>query len=100
MTLLNAHAAWCQHVIETTLIKKKQPKRVYKYFTKYSDQAMLKVVGNLIEHAESINARGTIMMLINARLWAHKRRDNLRMMKDFAIHAIESLVRERNSLGD
>ena len=40
------------------------------------------------------------MMLINGKLWAHKRRDNLRMMKDFAVRAIESLVRERNSLGD
>ena len=40
------------------------------------------------------------MMLINGRLWAHKRRDNLRMIKDFAVRAIESLVRERNSLGD
>ena len=61
---------------------------------------MIKVVGNLVEHAESINARGAIMMLINGRLWCHKRRDNLRMIKDFAIRAIESLVRERNSLGD
>ena len=40
------------------------------------------------------------MMLINARLWCHKKRDNLRMMKDFAVRGIESLVRERNSLGD
>ena len=61
---------------------------------------MIKVVGNLVEHAENINARGAIMMLINARLWAHNRRDNLRMIKDFAVRAIESLVRERNSLGD
>ena len=61
---------------------------------------MIEVVGNLIEHAESMNARGAIMMLINGRLWAHKRRDNLRMIKDFAVRAIESLVRERSSLGD
>ena len=61
---------------------------------------MITIVGNLVEHAEHINARGAIMMLINGKLWAHKRRDNLRMMKDFAVRAIESLVRERNSLGD
>jgi len=61
---------------------------------------MTKIVGNLIEHSETINARGAIMMLINAKLWCHKRRDNLRMMKDFAIRAVECLVRERNSLGD
>ena len=61
---------------------------------------MITIVGNLVDHAEHINARGAIMMLINGKLWAHKRRDNLRMMKDFAVRAIESLVRERNSLGD
>ena len=61
---------------------------------------MAKVVKNLIQEAENINARGAIMMLINGRLWSHKKRDNLRMMKDFAVRAIETLVRERNSLGD
>ena len=40
------------------------------------------------------------MMLINAKLWCHKKRDNLRMMKDFSVKAVECLVRERNSLGD
>ena len=40
------------------------------------------------------------MMLINGRLWSHKKRDNLRMMKDFSLKAIGTLVRERNSLGD
>ena len=39
-------------------------------------------------------------MLINGRLWSHKKRDNLRMMKDFAVRAIGCLERERNSLGD
>lgn len=32
VTLLNAHAAWCHHIIEKTLINKQQPKRVYRAF--------------------------------------------------------------------
>ena len=100
VTILNAHAAWCHYMIETVLIDKKQPKRVYGLFTKYSDQVLEKVVPNLIEEAENINSRGAIMMLINGRLWCHKKRDNLRMMKAFAVKAITTLVRERNSLGD
>ena len=100
VTLLNAHSAWCHHMIDTVLIQKKQPKRVYRVFIRYSDLVLAKVVKNLIHEAENINARGAIMMLINGRLWSHKKRDNLRMMKDFAVRAIETLVRERNSLGD
>ena len=100
VTLLNAHAAWCHHMIETVLIKKKQPRRVYTTFTKYSDKVLETVLKNLIQHATEINARGALMMLINARLWSHKRRDNHRMMKDFAVRAIVCLERERDSLGD
>lgn len=59
-----------------------------------------KIFVNLIDQAENVNARGAIMMLINGRLWSHKKRDNHRMIKDFAVRAIDSLVRERNSLGD
>lgn len=87
-------------MIETVLIKKGQPKRVYSVFIKYSDQVLVTVLRNLIEHADEINARGAIMMLINGKLWSHKKRDNLRMMKDFAINAIGCLERERASLGD
>ena len=100
VTLLNAHAAWCHHMIDTVLIQKKQPKRVYRVFIRYSDLVLAKVLKNLIQEAENINVRGAILMLINGRLWSHKKRDNLRMMKDFAVRAIETLVRERNSLGD
>ena len=100
VTLLNAHAAWCHNMIDTVLIQKKQPKRVYRVFIRYSDLVLAKVLKNLIQEAENINVRGAILMLINGRLWSHKKRDNLRMMKDFAVRAIETLVRERNSLGD
>lgn len=58
------------------------------------------VLTNLIEHADTINARGVITMLINGKLWSHKKRDNLRMMKDFSVRAIGCLERERDSLGD
>ena len=100
VTLLNAHTAWCHHMIDTVLIQKKQPKRVYRVFIRYSDLVLAKVLKNLIQEAENINVRGAILMLINGRLWSHKKRDNLRMMKDFAVRAIETLVRERDSLGD
>ena len=39
-------------------------------------------------------------MLINGRLWTHKKRDNMRMMKDFAVRCIDTLARERLSLGN
>ena len=70
---------------------------MYNVFIKYSDQVLVTVLRNLIEHADEINARGAIMMLINGKLWSHKKRDNLRMMKDFAINAIGCLERERDS---
>lgn len=100
VTMLNAHAVWCHHMIEKTLIYKKQPKGVYRAFVKYNDQMLSYILKNLIEKADTINARGAIMMLINGRLWSFKRRDNFRMMKDFSIRAIGCLVRERESLGD
>ena len=37
VTMLNAHAAWATHIIDETLIKKKQKRGVYKTFKKYSD---------------------------------------------------------------
>ncbi len=40
VTLLNAYAAWCHHMIETVLLKKNQPKRVYSVFIKYNDQVL------------------------------------------------------------
>lgn len=100
VTFLNAYAAWCHHIIEKTLIRKQQPKRVYRVFQRYNDSVLQYVLKNLIEHSDNINARGAIMMLINGRLWSHKKRDNLRMMKDFSVRAIGCLVRERQSLGD
>ena len=87
-------------MIDTVLIKKKQPKRVYSYFIKYNDQVLAKVIPRLIEKSDQINIKGAIMMLINGRLWTHKKRDNMRMMKDFAVRCIDTLARERLSLGD
>ena len=40
VTLLNAYAAWCHHMIETVLLKKEQPKRVYRVFMQYNDQVL------------------------------------------------------------
>ena len=100
VTLLNAHAAWFVHVIEKTLIHKQQPKGVYRAFLNYNDAVLRHVLQNLIKHAETINARGAIMMLINGRLWTHKKRDNMWMMKDFSIRALACLAKERRSLGN
>ncbi len=100
VTILCAHAEWCHHMIDTVLIKKRQPKRVYRYFIRYNDQVLARVLPKLIEKADTINARGALMMLINGRLWSGKKRDNCRMMKDFAVRSIDTLVRERSSLGD
>ena len=52
VTILNAHAEWCHHIIDTVLIKKKQPKRVYSYFIKYNDQVLAKVIPRLIEKSD------------------------------------------------
>ena len=67
---------------------------------KYSDSVVKQVFGHLITHAHTVNARGAILILVNGRLWAHKKRDNYRMLKDFSLRAIESLVRERSSMGE
>lgn len=100
VTLLQAYGEWVHHMIDETLVKKKQPRRFYHAFCKYNDQVLLHVLRHLISNADEINARGCIMMLMHGRLWAHKKRDNMRMMKDFAVRAIGCLARERDSLGD
>ena len=82
------------------MIHKKQPKRVYRVFLKYSDIVLSKVLKQLIDHVDQINLRGTMLILINGKLWSHKKRDNCRMMKDFAVRAIDILARERDSMGD
>ena len=37
VTILIAHATWFQHMVKEVLVERKQPKRVYRFFVKYSD---------------------------------------------------------------
>ena len=53
VTMLNAHAAWATHIIDETLIKKKQKRGVYKAFKKYSDSVFEQLATNLIQRADS-----------------------------------------------
>ena len=55
---------------------------------------------NLIENADQINLKGTLLALVNGNVTHLKRRHNMRLMKSFAFRGLDTLARERKSLGD
>lgn len=38
VTVFNSHAAWSAHIVDQTILKKEQPRQVYKSFKKYNGE--------------------------------------------------------------
>ena len=98
--MLNAHSAWVTHVIDETLIKRDQKKRVYKTFKKYSDEVFEKLISQLLQNIDQVNLKGVMLVLVNGQVVHLRKRDNIRKLRDVAFKGIGALVRERNSLGE
>lgn len=99
VTMFCAHAAWAAHQIDECLIKKKQPARVFKIFKKYNAAFYEKIVVNLNRNAQEINLKGTLLALVNGNVAHLKRRDNIRLMHEFALRGVQAIKREQNSMG-
>ncbi len=88
VTMFCAHAAWAAHQIDECLIKKKQPAKVFKNFKKYNSEFYEKIVVNLNRNAQEINLKGTLLALVNGNVAHLKRRDNMRLMNEFALKGV------------
>ena len=55
---------------------------------------------NLISNSDQINLKGTLLALIHGNVTHLKKRDNMRKMRVFAFKGVDTLVRERDSLGE
>ena len=100
VTMLNAHSAWVTHVIDETLIKRDQKKRVYKTFKKYSDEVFDKLITQLLQNIDEVNLKGVMLVLVNGQVVHLRKRDNIRKLRNVAFKGIGALARERNSLGE
>ena len=70
------------------MIKKKQPAKVFKNFKKYNSEFYEKIVVNLNRNAQEINLKGTLLALVNGNVAHLKRRDNMRLMNEFALKGV------------
>lgn len=95
VTMFNAHCHWANHIVDETLIKKNQARRVYKVFKKYNDSFYEHVAVNLTRNSEDINLKGSMLVLCNGNVSHLKKRDNIRIMRQFAFKQIIALKRER-----
>lgn len=91
VTIFCAHAAWAAHLIDECLIKKSQPVKVFKLFKKYNAEFYEKITVNLIRNASEINLKGTLLALVHGNVAHLKRRDNMRLMFEFAVKGVLAL---------
>ena len=73
---------------------------MYKTFKKYSDEVFEKLITRLLQTIEEINLKGVMLVLVNGQVVHLRKRDNIRRLKDVAFMGIDTLVRERGSLGE
>lgn len=100
VTMFCAHASWANHLIDECLIKKKQPRKVFKTFQKYNEAFYEKVTVNLIRNCDEINLKGVLLTLVHGNVAHLKRRENMRLMGQFAVKGVAAIARERLSLGN
>ena len=84
VTMFGAHASWMNNMVEECLKNKKQDHKVFKTFAKYSEAFSEKLIVNIIRNTDSINLKGAMLTLVNGNLMHIKRRDNIRLMRNFA----------------
>lgn len=100
VTMLNAHSAWVTHIVDETLIKKSQKRKVYKAFKKYSDEVFEKLITRLLQDIDDVNVKGLMLVLVNGQVVHLRKRDNIRKLKEVGFKGVDALARERASLGE
>ena len=100
VVIFGAHSSWCSNMIDQTHTAKNQKKRVFKVFKAYSDEVFAKLMDQMSAQIDKMNVKGILSVLVHGNLSYLKRRDNKRMVRDFAIKGLDILSRERDSMGD
>jgi hypothetical protein len=60
-------------------------------FKKYNAEFYEKITVNLIRNASEINLKGTLLALVHGNVAHLKRRDNMRLMFEFAVKGVLAL---------
>ena len=55
---------------------------------------------NLNRNAQEINLKGTLLALVNGNVAHLKRRENMRLMNEFALKVVQAIKREKSSVGE
>lgn len=100
VTMYTSHAVWGQHMIEECLVNKTQPRRVYNYFKKYNEELQEHFIVNLIRNISEINLKGIFLVLAHGNVAHLKRRNNVRLLRQFAVKGIETLKDEKKTIND
>jgi hypothetical protein len=72
---------------------------VFKTFQKYNETFYEKIAVNLIRNADEINLKGTLLALVHGNVAHLKKRENIRLMGQFAVKGVSAIKREKESLG-
>ena len=99
VAILIAHQKWGTFIVEETIEKRNQRRRVYTVFKKYSDEVFERLGRALINSADQINVKGIFYCLIHGKGPYLKKRSNMRLMMEFGLKGLEALIRERESMG-
>ena len=114
--MYTSHAVWGQHMIEQCLVLscavprqhmieldtvlKNQPRRVYNYFKKYNEELQEHLIVNLTRNLSEINLKGIFLVLAHGNVAHLKRRNNVRLLRQFAVKGIETLKDERKTINE
>lgn len=81
------------------MIQKKQPRQVFTSFKKYNSQFQDIIIPKLIQQVDEINLNGIMLILVNGNLTHLKKKENTRLLFQFALAGVPALKKERESLG-
>eukprot|EP00347_Sterkiella_histriomuscorum_P015889 403355301 len=98
VTMYNAHASFAQDVVKQCLIDKKQVRRFWTLFKKYNEEFNEVMIQQLTVRVEDINIKGVFLVLAHGNMAHLKKRDNMRLMHQFSLKALESLQEELKRL--
>lgn len=87
-------------MIEQCLVLKNQPRRVYNYFKKYNEELQEHLIVNLTRNINEINLKGIFLVLAHGNVAHLKRRNNVRLLRQFAVKGVETLKDEKKAIND
>lgn len=95
-----AHSSWAEMLIQESKNDKKQKRRVYKMFEKYNVLLVRGVVEELTKSVKrkEISLKAALIILDSARYVHLQQRENLRVMRRFAIGCLGLLRQEVSTL--